>query len=233
MMMNWGIISEKPEPLSITIRITSTKYLIGFNRVIFWAHSGILSMGVNKPLIRIKMTTKKRIKWFSVNVLEHFGAEPWTRTRWSGGAMTWFRVSLLLLLRGISGQPACRCLPSNPCWNSVPWAELYVTRACRLILLTSLHLFLPCSILHQKHKCWWEVSRFGGSTGSVVSLRLLFCVCSHSRFPPSGNFTCNSPSHIQQGRSREPSVWSRFEQYRRWVFCNSAAQHVAVRWKCL
>jgi hypothetical protein len=41
----------------MTILITSIKYRKGFIRVRFWAHSGIFSMGVNKPLIKIKITT--------------------------------------------------------------------------------------------------------------------------------------------------------------------------------
>lgn len=53
-------MSEKEAPLSITILITSTKYRIGLNSVICCAQLGMLSIGVNNPLIKIKMTVKNQ-----------------------------------------------------------------------------------------------------------------------------------------------------------------------------
>ena len=40
------------------ILMNSTKYRIGFNNVKLCAHFGILSIGVNKPLINMKITIK-------------------------------------------------------------------------------------------------------------------------------------------------------------------------------
>ena len=48
------------EPFSMTMRITSTKYLIGLNSVMVCAYFGILSIGVNKPLININITVKNQ-----------------------------------------------------------------------------------------------------------------------------------------------------------------------------
>ena len=51
-------IAAKSLPLSNTLRFTSIKYDTGLNRVIFCAHSGMLSIGVNNPLINTKIIRK-------------------------------------------------------------------------------------------------------------------------------------------------------------------------------
>ena len=67
-------MSVQPLPLSMTMRMTSTKYLIGLKRLIPFAHTGMLSAGVNSPLKSKKMTKKNQVMnmaccWVSVTVL--------------------------------------------------------------------------------------------------------------------------------------------------------------------
>ena len=54
----FGNTSYNPDPFSRTILMNSTKYRIGFNNVKLCAYFGILSIGVNKPLINMKITIK-------------------------------------------------------------------------------------------------------------------------------------------------------------------------------
>lgn len=56
-----GNKSTKPLPFRYTIRIASIKYFKGLNTVIACAHSGILLIGVNSPLINIRINMKKNI----------------------------------------------------------------------------------------------------------------------------------------------------------------------------
>jgi hypothetical protein len=53
-------MSEKVAPFNITILIISTKYRIGFSKVKFYAQTGILSIGMNNPLIKIKINEKNQ-----------------------------------------------------------------------------------------------------------------------------------------------------------------------------
>ena len=55
----WLLISAKPDPFSKTIRMILIKYITGFSLSRFCAHCGMLSMDVNRPLIRIKTPKKK------------------------------------------------------------------------------------------------------------------------------------------------------------------------------
>ena len=52
-------MSENVDPFSMTIRMILIKYAMGFIRSNSCAHSGILSIDVNNPLIKIKITIKK------------------------------------------------------------------------------------------------------------------------------------------------------------------------------
>ena len=56
-----GRMALNPLPLSITIRITSIMWAIGLNKVTTLAQSGMLSTGVNRPPMRMKIMTKKNI----------------------------------------------------------------------------------------------------------------------------------------------------------------------------
>lgn len=56
-----GNKSTKPLPFRYTIRIASIKYFKGLNTVIACAYSGILLIGVNSPLINIRINMKKNI----------------------------------------------------------------------------------------------------------------------------------------------------------------------------
>ncbi len=54
------LISPKVAPLSITMRLMRMIYETGLSRFISRAHSGMLSNGVNIPLISINMIRKKK-----------------------------------------------------------------------------------------------------------------------------------------------------------------------------
>ena len=55
----WRLMSAKPDPFSNTIRMMRMKYITGFSLSSVCAHGGMLSIEVNRPLIRIKTTMKK------------------------------------------------------------------------------------------------------------------------------------------------------------------------------